>query len=154
MKKVLIIGSGCILMKDDGIGVWVAKNIRDSMGEKGIETLIVETDPDSCIEFIHEYDFIFVIDAAYTGREPGEITVLSLSDAAMLQKRPNFQHEMNMIDLIHSRYGVISGCLVGIEPAEIKLGLSLSDKLMKSFIAICTDVENAILGKWEKLSSV
>lgn len=132
-------------MKDDGIGVWVAKRIRDSMRERGIETFIAETDPESCIELIHEYDIIFVIDAAYAGREPGEISILSLSDAAMLQKQPNSQHEMNLLDLIYNRYSAISGYLIGIEPAEIRPGLSLSDKLIKSFNTICANVKSSIL---------
>lgn len=48
MKKLLVIGIGSRIMKDDGIGVYLAEDLKKQITSPNIEFLIGECDFDYC----------------------------------------------------------------------------------------------------------
>ena len=145
MKRVLVIGIGSVIMKDDGIGVRVAGAIADSLGEHGITSLLGETDFQCCFDEIQPDDFLIIIDAMAQGKEAGNVDTMLLSDALKNRSRLRTQHEFSLFDLIELHYPNIQGYLIGIEASEIDFGFDLSLPLQKRFDRICTTVRNTIL---------
>lgn len=126
--KTKVIAIGNILMKDDGIGIRVAEGIRERLEKCGIEVIIGETDFDYCASKIDEGDFLYIIDAAYSGKMPGEITVLPIEDYRC-EVNPYTQHGFSILNLLFLYYKEIRGYVIGIEINEIGYDLNLSDEL-------------------------
>lgn len=145
MKRILVIGIGSLIMKDDGIGAKVAEAIEDGLRVNDIASLVGETDFQCCFDEIRHDDFLVIIDAMVQGKEPGSIDVMLLSDALKCRSKLRTQHEFSLFDLIELHYPKIQGCFIGIEAAEIGFGFGLSKPLQKCFEQICTVVVTTIL---------
>lgn len=150
MKRVLVIGIGSVIMKDDGIGVRVAIAIKDNLREHGIASLVGETDFQCCYDEIKPDDLLIIIDAMARGKEAGSVDTMLLSDALKIRSKLRTQHEFSLFDLIELHYPNIQGYLIGIEASEIEFGFDLSLPLQKRFDQICTTVLNTILKMKER----
>lgn len=145
MKRILVIGIGSLIMKDDGIGARVVEAIEDRLSEHNIVSLVGETDFQYCFDEIKPEDFLIMIDAMAQGREPGSIDVMFLCDALKNRSKFRTQHEFSLFDLIELHYPKIQGYFIGIEAAEIDFGFKLSEPLQKCFEQICTAVLTEVL---------
>lgn len=64
--RVLLLGIGNPLRKDDGVGIHVARKLKNQL--KGIDVLEVCGCGLDLLEIIKGYDLVFIIDAMKTGR--------------------------------------------------------------------------------------
>ena len=145
MKRILVIGIGSLIMKDDGIGARVVEAIEDRLREHNIVSLVGETDFQYCFDEIKPEDFLIIIDAMAQGREPGNIDIMLLCDALKNRSKLPAQHEFSLLDLVELHYPKIQGYFIGIEAAEIGFGFELSIPLQKCFEQICTSVLTKVL---------
>jgi hydrogenase maturation protease len=134
---------GNILMKDDGIGIEIAKNIEEKLLEKGIKVIYGETDVQYSISNVQEDDYIFILDAAYYGKKPGEITRLPL-DIFVSKKKGYSQHSYNFLDLLKLYYPSIKGEIYGIEVKEVEFGFGLSAALQEKLKVISKEILDEI----------
>lgn len=145
--SVKIIALGNVLMKDDGIGIEVVRRMKKKLSSKNIEVIFGETDINYCISKVKEDDYIFVIDAASYGKNPGEVSCISL-DSFNFIKKEGFQHSYSFLDLVKLYYPNINGKIYGIEAHEVGLGVGLSLTLENKldFISgeILEDVEETL----------
>ena len=100
---VKVFGIGNILLKDDGIGVRLARNIKrrvdkDNINE--IEVFIGETDYLYCLENINDDEFIIILDSTYFGINPGEITFKKLEECDKLISKEITAHETSLLSLV------------------------------------------------------
>lgn len=142
---VKCIAMGNRIMMDDGIAIAVVEILKDMLKEAGVEVIIGETDFQFCYDQINDGDFLIIIDAAYNGKMPGEITFYTLQEAVNEHRKPYSQHEISLFDLIEFYPKDIDGYIIGIEVAGVDFGLGLSDSLKSKFDFICTQVEEAII---------
>jgi hydrogenase maturation protease len=140
--KVIAIGN--ILMKDDGIGIRIAEMIRDSLEKYGFEVIIGETDFEYCISKIEEGDCIYILDAAYCGKIPGEITVIPIEDY-MCEAYLYSQHGYSLLNLLSLYYKQIRGYIIGVKIEEIDYDLNLSNHLLINLKKISENVLNEIM---------
>lgn len=145
MKRILVIGIGSIIMKDDGIGSKVVEANQKILQENNIDALVGETDFQSCFDEINPNDFLIIIDAMSLEKKPGSIEIMDLSDALRNRGKLHTQHEFSLFDLIELHYPDMQGYLIGIEAYEIDFGFDLSDVLSQRFDQICKEVLNEIL---------
>ena len=145
MKRILVIGIGSLVMRDDGIGSRVVKAIENDLQKHDITSFVGETDFQCCFDEIKPDDFVIIIDAMSQGKEPGDIDVMLLSDALKNRGKLRTQHEFSLFDLIDLHYPEVQGYFVGIEAAEIGFGFELSKSLREHFKQICADVLNIVL---------
>lgn len=145
MKRILVIGIGSLVMRDDGIGARVVEAMESSLRENDIASFVGETDFQCCFDEIKPDDFLIIIDAMAQGKEPGSIDVLLLSDALKNRGKLRTQHEFSLFDLIELHDPKMQGYFIGIEVAEIDFGFELSKPLQKSFGRICTTVLDTVL---------
>lgn len=142
-KKVIAMGN--TLMKDDAIGIEVAKEIEAKLLEQGIEVIYGETDVQYSISNIQEDDYIFILDAACYGKSPGEITSLPLN-TFVSNKKGYCGHNYSVLDLLKLYYPNVKGKIYAIEIKEVEFGLGLSSVLQDKLKVISED----ILGKIHK----
>lgn len=151
MKRILVIGIGSIIMRDDGIGPKVAEAIEGRLSKHNIITIVGETDFQSCFDEIKPDDYLLIIDAMAQGEIPGSIYMIQLSDALKNKSKLRTQHEFSLLDLIELYYPEIEGHFIGIEVAEIGFGFELSESLQQSFEQICNSVFTMIINIKEKI---
>lgn len=145
MRRLLVIGIGSRIMRDDGVGVQVAEVLADSLRRHNVALLIGETDVQCCLDAITPEDVVIILDAMVLGREPGSLEVMSLEDALAHRSGLRTQHECSLLDLITLHAPETQGYLIGIEAAEIGFGLGLSTALQAQFESICAAVLRAVL---------
>lgn len=144
MKRILVIGIGNLIMKDDGIGVRVVEEMQTQLREINMIPLLGETDVQYCLDEIQSDDFLIIVDAMAEGKEPGSIEIMELCDAIQKRGKLRTQHEFSLLDLISLHYPKIKGCFLGIKAVEIDFGFELSEPLRQRFEEMCTVVLKAI----------
>lgn len=137
--KIKVIAMGNVLMKDDAIGIEVAKGIEKRLLERGIKVIYAETDVQYGISNIQEDDFIFVLDAAYYGKKPGEITRLPLN-ALSHNKKGYSQHNYSFLDLLKLYYPSVKGEIYAIEVKEVEFGFGLSSALQEKLEVLSKEI--------------
>ena len=140
-KKVIAIGN--TLMRDDGIGIEVSKEIEENLLEKGIEVIYGETDVQYSISNVKEHDYIFIIDAAYYGGNPGEIISFSLNDFVSTKKGYS-AHSYSFLDLLKLYYPNVQGEIYAIEIKEVEFGIGLSTVLQEKLKIISKEILDKI----------
>jgi len=144
MKRVVVIGIGNRLMKDDGIAIAVTEDLKNRIDKGNMEVIIGETDFCFYMSKIKDQDYVIIIDAFYSGSIPGSITLLPIGEVIGNNNKPYFQHDMGFSELT-KYYPKIEGYLIGIEVAEVGFGLDLSPILKEQLSDICAQVEKQII---------
>ena len=145
MKRVLVIGIGSLVMRDDGIGSRVVEAIESSLQEHDILCFVGETDFQYCFDEIKPDDLVIIIDAMARGGTPGSMDITLLSDALKNRGKLRTQHDFSLFDLIELHAPKTRGYFVGIEAAEIGFGFDLSAPLKECFEQICNDVLSEVI---------
>lgn len=135
-------------MKDDAIAIEVAKEIEGGLLEKGVEVVYGETDFEYCISRVQEEDYIFILDAAHFGKEPGDVTFLPLNGFAYRDKGFT-QHDYSFLDLLKLFYLNIQGQVCAIEIQEVEFGYGLSPRLQEKLKDICEEILKGIYSAME-----
>lgn len=138
-SNIKVVAMGNVLMKDDAIGIEAAKYIEEKLLEKGIEVIYAETDVQYGISSIQKEDYIFILDAAYYGKEPGEITCLPLH-SFVSKKKGYSQHNYSFLDLLKLYYPSIKGEIYAIEIKEIEFGFGLNPVLKDKLEVISEEI--------------
>ncbi|SEA18249.1 hydrogenase maturation protease [Thalassobacillus cyri] len=147
--KIVVLGIGNILMRDDGIGVYVVESLK-GLGQLDVTYIIGETDLDYCLDAAEGSSFLFVIDAITTGKPPGTISRFELRQMPVMELGIS-AHNLHLFHMLHD--SKVKGQLIGIEAATIDFHLGLSDILERKFLKIVEHVrrtmedEIEILGK-------
>ncbi|HYF82934.1 MAG TPA: hydrogenase maturation protease [Clostridia bacterium] len=145
MKKILVIGIGSRIMMDDAIGIYIVEDLRQLGTNPNITYILGETDVDYCIEDVLDFDFVIIIDAFLSGKQPGEITILPLNELNEESEDSLYSaHGVHLLNMLRCAKRLPDGIIVGIEPHEIIYGFSLSDRLQNCFDRILNEVHRYI----------
>lgn len=145
MKPVLVLGLGNRLMMDDGIGVAVVEALAaQGPADERVQYAVGETDFDYCLEVAADCESLIVVDAAVTGRRPGEVSVFPME--ALATCRPGLSlHNLHFLDLLRQRQSGQPGVLIGIEPFRVEVHFGLSRELTRQLDSIVNKVRSHIL---------
>jgi hydrogenase maturation protease len=129
-EKTVVIGLGNLYMRDDGLGIRVAKALMDrDLGENVSVQEYPEMDF-TVIEKLRGASRVIVVDAVKDGKEPGTISKYTLtSRKGDLPKLPSL-HSLKLSDILD--LAMSSGILtcpvviLGVEPKDDFLGIGLS----------------------------
>ena len=143
--RVVVLGLGNILLRDEGVGVHVAKcllrdNLPDNVevvdgGTAGLDILLSQQPPYGVI----------VIDAIKAGKEPGTIYRTQLKPVEE-ERLTEIFHEVGQSSISLHQVGLLGALraaerlermpeeitIIGVEPAEISLGLDLTEPVERS----------------------
>ena len=142
MMKLVAIGNRC--MKDDGVAVRAAELLEDELAPMGVQVIIGETDCQSCFYSLDKDDFVFLLDAVFTGKKPGSLHLFSLEEAVSQSFNPFAQHDMGLIELMKLYGSNFNGCLIGLEISEIGFGTDLSPVLKDKLPKLCEEIKDTI----------
>lgn len=99
-QKIIVVGLGNDLISDDGAGVYCARELKDRLGDiENISIIEVDRAGFRFLEILHGFDIAFLVDAVWTGGEPGTVKELSFDDFGG-SMRLTGQHDMNIVTAI------------------------------------------------------
>ena len=135
-KRVVVLGVGNILFRDEGIGVHVIEMLGEIAAPEGVQLEVVDggTSPDVCLDF-QGVDKLIAVDAARGGGEPGAIYrfrpddleceaggIISTHQAGLLQS-------LKLLEYLGREPREV--VIFGVEPRDISSGLELSDDVKR-----------------------
>ena len=132
--KVTVLGMGNLLLKDEGIGVHVARALEKVSLPDEVELEITDggTLPDAPFS-CEEVDKLIVVDAVRAGGEPGAIYRFRPENITLDDKILTSLHQISLLENLRlmEQFGQKPGdvVIIGIEPEDISWGLELSAKL-------------------------
>jgi hydrogenase maturation protease len=132
--RIVIIGVGNLLLKDEGIGIHAVKFLQEIDLPPDIKLIDGGTSPD-LIAYTRAGDKMIIIDAARAGGAPGTIYRFKPEDLAAEKGSLASAHELGVVQNL--RLISLTGnepreiVIIGIEPGEIGWGMELSAGLQQ-----------------------
>lgn len=119
-KRILFVGIGNLLKKDDGVGVYISSGIKN---KSNIETLTVEVSLENYIGKINKIDpdILVLIDCMEMGSAPGTYKLMSVSKIDDLTFNT---HNISLKRI--SEFFTMPVYLLGIQPEKIEFGENMS----------------------------
>ncbi len=137
-RKILFVGIGNVLKSDDGIGVYISRNIKSA---GNVVSLTVET----CIENyigkinIMSPDFLVLIDCADMKSEPGTIGFMPLEEINDLTFNTHNISLKRLKDFFQMKV-----FLLGIQPENIDFGENISYFVRKNADLILKQINKEV----------
>lgn len=134
MKETAIIGLGNLIKGDDGVGIHLAKEIRNDV-PKEVDVIDGGTAGLNILNYLEQYEKIVIIDAINLGHKIGEIIELTPSDILGETDLNLSAHDIDFVDSlqISKEIGIDPEIkIIGIEIGEIKtkeLSMELSKEI-------------------------
>jgi hydrogenase maturation protease len=153
-QKILILGVGNLLLRDDGFGVHLINSLKDTALPGNVELLEAGTVSHQLIPRLHEIDHLIVIDVVEAGDTPGSLFRFSPDDMKFPVEQKASLHQISLIDVLHM--AALTGTkpktvIIGVQPKDVSSwSMELSDELT----AVIPRVKELILEELDKISVV
>ena len=129
-KSCFVIGVGNPFMRDDGIGVEVARSLRKLSLGRQVVVLERQVADLSLLAYAKEASKLIIVDAAESGSPPGTIVRFAMDEPPARRLRIRFSHELGLSEfaalVTESGIPLSSVTIVGIEPSDCGPGEGLS----------------------------
>ncbi len=157
--RILVLGLGNILLKDEGIGVHVAQKLQQMTLPYNVEVIDGGTAGLDVLLLARGVERLVVIDALRAGKETGTIykAQLKLEECDKLEQilsdgNKISLHQAGLIDALAAvrkmDYAPKEIVIIGVEPEKIDWGLELTDKVRQRLAEIIDmvikETENAV----------
>ncbi len=141
MGRVAVVGLGNLLLKDDGVGVWLVRQLETRPLPDGIDAFEIGTSVFALPSLLEPDSRVLLVDAMDGGDAPGTIYRCSCRELVGEQygdkppARPlpvHALHDFRLPDMLATRefQGLGSyGQVFGVQPGEIDYGYGLSPGL-------------------------
>jgi len=135
-SKVVVLGMGNMLLKDEGIGVHVAHALQGVSSPDNVELEVVDggTLPDAPLSF-EEVEKLVIVDAVQGGGKPGAIYRFRPEEIKLEDKVFTSLHQISVLENLwlmkqfsQKPKDVV---IIGVEPEDMSWGLELSAKLQQ-----------------------
>ena len=123
-KFTLFVGIGNALKSDDGIGIYICKNIRQT---NKIKTLIVESGIEKFVGKINSIapEVLILVDCTDFNKDPGFIDFLPIEQ---IQDFTVNTHTISVKRI--SEFFKMETYLLGVQPKNVKFGEEFSEKVL------------------------
>lgn len=132
-RKVLILGVGNLLLKDDGFGVHLINALKDIEFPNNISVIEAGTVSHQLIPLLREMSHLIVIDVVEAGDTPGSLFRFSPDDMQFPSEQKVSLHQMSLIDVLRMAEligGKPKTVIIGVQPKDVtSWSLELSDEL-------------------------
>jgi hydrogenase maturation protease len=139
MDKILIVGIGNILCRDEGVGVHVIQEMEDMELPDHIELLDIGTAAPDLISHLEGVRKLIVIDALKAGGSPGTIYRCKPEELLANEEGPISLHEIGLMETLNMAKKMgreIDAVIIGVEPKVLDWGVDLSGEVKKQIPAI------------------
>ena len=141
---IAVLGIGNPLCSDDGIGIRIIKEMRDSGRYTTIDLIDGGTAPDLFSLLDENVERLIIVDALRGGKKPGSIYRLVITDDNIAEESPVSLHGLGVLDSLKMMKQLDlhrpEVTILGLEPVDTSHGLKLSPQLE----ALIPDIINAI----------
>ncbi len=139
MDKILIVGIGNLLCRDEGIGVHVIQEMKSMKLPEHIELLDIGTSTMDLISYLEGVKKLIVVDALKAGGRPGTIYKCTPDDLLPGEEGPISLHEVGLLETLNMsrKMGMeIHTVIIGVEPKVFDWGMELSEEVKNKIPAI------------------
>jgi hydrogenase maturation protease len=144
MEKIVVLGIGNRLMMDDGIGIYLVEELSRLNISLPVSFIIGESDIDYCMKKMMDATFAIIVDAVFSGNDPGELAVYSIADLHEQHTLDISAHNFHLFQSLYQQRESIKGYLIGVEPHEVRFHIGLSSILKEKWEPILREVEQTI----------
>jgi hydrogenase maturation protease len=145
--KTVVLGIGNPYMKDDGVGIVVAQELRRRGLGEDIVVYDSQTLEASLIWQFREADALVIVDALTSGAPFGTVSRFKIAPrGAQMEGIPSL-HELRLHDLVDlAGLDVISFpvTIVGVEPKDCSLGEGLTEEMKDALPRVVDEVAKVI----------
>jgi hydrogenase maturation protease len=148
-KKVLILGIGNVILKDEGIGVHVVRALEEIELHPEVELIDGGTATMDLLSLIHKAERIIIVDALKAGGAPGTLYRCLPEELEDNSERPISLHQVGLLDVLgmaRQLGGSPAVVIIGVEPKEISWGLELTEELRAAVPKIVEAVYSELRG--------
>lgn len=131
MEKIMVVGIGNPLLKDEGIGVHVANRMLRMNLPAGVEVIDGGTNTYDLVDFFCQADKLIIVDALKAGGEPGTLYRAPLEKLGLAPEENAVSlHQMHFIEAMHMVVKLLGSnpetVVFGIEPGDMNWGTELT----------------------------
>lgn len=138
-EKVLIVGIGNILCRDEGVGIHVIEEMKKMELPDHIELLDMGTSTMDLISYLEDISRLIVIDAMKAGGTPGTIYKCRPEELLPKSEEPVSLHDIGLLETLNmaKKMGTeIHTVIIGVEPRVLDWGMELSEEVRSQIPAI------------------
>ena len=149
-SKPVLIGIGNILLSDEGVGIHIVRQLRNSGISKFLEIHEVGTSSFELLNVIDGKSQVIIVDAARMNEKPGTVKKIDLVIEDDISCLPQFTslHQLDLISTLKMAKGVIhlpkKIVLIGIEPLSLETGTELSNLVEASIPKAFSEIKKSI----------
>ncbi|HDY87200.1 MAG TPA: hydrogenase maturation protease [bacterium] len=144
-KKIIVLGLGNILLKDEGVGVWIAEEIAKRSLPENVEVIDGGTASLDILISMKDVEKLIIIDALRGGEKPGTVYRLHPEDLPAISNSYMSVHQLNVLEglILAKKTGNApqETVIIGVEPKEIEWGLGVTSEINKKI----PDILNIVL---------
>lgn len=147
IKDTVIIGIGNILLKDDGVGVHVIKQLENENLPSTIELVDGGTSTLDTLGLFLDYKKVIVVDCLRAGLKPGTIYKIKPEDIKSYKKENLSIHDVQILDVVNmanmmNKYPEV--IIFGIEPEKIALDLEMTETMISKIPEIIYHIKKEL----------
>ena len=136
-KKIIVLGLGNILLKDEGVGVWIAEEIAKRSLPENVEVIDGGTASLDILISMKDVEKLIIIDALKGGEKPGTVYRLHPEDLPTTSDSYVSLHQMNILEGLSIAYKTGNApqetVIIGVEPEEMDWGLGVTSDIKRKF---------------------
>jgi len=131
--KTLIIGTGNILMADEGFGPYIITELEAERLPEGVDLLDAGTATLDIADTLSGYERLIIIDTIKAGGAPGKIYKFSPEDIRQKSQTQFSLHQSTLLDTINmlrlTKDAPVDITIFAIEPEDVSMKIGISDRL-------------------------
>lgn len=152
-RRILILGVGNILLKDEGVGVHVAEKLQKHNLPGNVEVIDGGTAGIDILLSQAGLDKLVVVDAMKGGKRPGTIYKLKLkadekdrlTQAFSQEKQSKISlHQVSLLDALNTVEKINRApeeiVIIGVEPGEVDCGLGLTERVKQKVPKVIREI--------------
>lgn len=134
-EKIVILGLGNILLKDEGAGVHIAEEIGKRSLPENVEVIDGGTASMDILMTLKDVKKLIIVDALRGGEKPGTVYRLHPEDLSAVSDCNMSLHQITVLEglIIAKKIGNApqETVIIGIEPEEIDWGIGITSEIKR-----------------------
>ena len=136
-KKITILGLGNILLRDEGVGVWIAEELAKRNLPENVEIIDGGTAGLDILSSMKDVDKLIIIDALQGDEKPGTVYRLHPEDLPVPSDSYVSVHQMNIVEGLNiaqkTGNAPQEAVIIGVEPEDMDWGLGVTSNIQQKF---------------------
>jgi hydrogenase maturation protease len=148
-KKILIVGVGNLLLKDEGVGVHAVRALERTQLPPGVDLCDGGVAGITLLDFFEKSSRVLLIDAAEMSLPPGTIRRFTPDEVQQGPEAPRFSsHDVGLLEVLRLAEALGRSpeevVIIGIQPKEIAWGEELSSEVAAALPVVLEMVRREI----------